>query len=142
MTEVAFHVNVPDPVAYACRLVRKAYLRGVTVLVLVESRQVALLDERIWAMRPVDFVPHCRDTDEAGLLTHSSVVLTDDMARAPGRAFDALLNLTAEVPAGYNAFARLFEVVSLAEADLQAARRRWRVYQNDGLAPKRHEISG
>jgi DNA polymerase-3 subunit chi len=142
MTEVAFHVNVPDPVAYACRLLRKAYLRGVTVLVLGEAGQIASLDDLLWAMRPVDFVPHCRGSGEAGLLKRSAVVLIDDMGQKPLRPFDALLNLTAEVPAGYGAFGRLFEVVSLAEADLQAARRRWRAYQNDGVAPKRHEIAG
>ena len=28
MTEVAFHFNVPDRLAYTCRLVRKAYAAG------------------------------------------------------------------------------------------------------------------
>lgn len=142
MTEVAFHVNVPDPVAYACRLARKAYLRGMSVLVLGDAAQVASLDERLWAMRPVEFVPHCRATDEEGLLRRSSVVLSADMAQVHGRAFDALLNLTAEVPSGYSAFARLFEVVSLADADLHAARQRWRAYLSDGQTPIRHEIAG
>ena len=34
MTEVAFHFNAPDKRSYACRLLRKAYLRGARVLVL------------------------------------------------------------------------------------------------------------
>jgi DNA polymerase III subunit chi len=142
MTDVAFHVNVANPLGYACRLVRKAYLRGMSVLVLGEARQVAALDAQLWGMRPVEFVPHCQAAEEAGLLARSSVVLADSMAQAPQRAFDALLNLTNEVPDGYQAFGRLFEVVSMDEAHLQAARRRWRVYQDDGLTPKRHEIGG
>ena len=28
MTEIAFHFNVPDKLAYSCRLLRKAYLSG------------------------------------------------------------------------------------------------------------------
>lgn len=142
MTEVAFHVNVPDPTAYACRLVRKAYLRGLSVRVLGEARLIASLDRQLWSMRTVEFVPHCRGSDESSVLAHTLVVLSDSMAQVPGRKFDALINLTAEVPEGYSAFARLFEVVSLAEADLQAARRRWRTYQNDGLTPMRHEMGG
>ncbi len=141
MTDVAFHVNLPNPTAYACRLVRKAYLRGLSVLVLGEARVIASLDGQLWSMRPIDFVPHCLSTDERALLAQNAVVLTENMANAPQCTFDVLINLSAEVPEGFCAFARLFEVVSLAEADLQAARRRWRAYQNNGVTPTRHEIS-
>lgn len=140
MTDVAFHVNVPNPTAYACRLVRKAYLHGLTVVVLAESRGLASLDAQLWAMRPTEFVPHGRLGDAPGVFARSSVVLVDAMAQVPERAYGALLNLTAEVPVGYRTFGRLFEVVSMAEGDLQAARRRWRIYQEDGLTPSRHEI--
>lgn len=142
MTDVAFHVNVANPTAYACRLVRKAYLRGLSVLVLGETRQVASMDVQLWGMRPTEFVPHCQAGEEATLLARSSVVLADTMGQVRPRTFDALLNLTQEVPDGYRAFGRLFEVVSMDESQLQAARRRWRVYQDDGLTPKRHEIGG
>lgn len=142
MTDVAFHVNVPDPVAYACRLVRKAYLRGVSVLVLGDARQAGLVDDLLWAMQPSAFVPHCRGDAPPEIWARSPAVLVSAMAQAPQRPFDALLNLTPDVPPGYNAFARLFEVVSMAEADLKAARQRWRAYESDGLAPKKHEIAG
>ncbi|MEX1166458.1 MAG: DNA polymerase III subunit chi [Hydrogenophaga sp.] len=141
-TDVAFHVNVSSPTAYASRLVRKAYLRGLSVLVLGDAQSITQLDALLWAMRAVEFVPHCRSTDEGPVLARSAVVLTEGMEKAPQRAFDALVNLGAEVPEGYGNFARLFEVVSLAEVDLQAARQRWRAYLADGVTPKRHEILG
>lgn len=141
MTEVAFYVHVPNPLVYAGRLVRKACQRGMSVWVLGQPGQVAFLDEQLWAMRPVEFLPHCRAGDAPGLLRRSSVVLAHEMAQLPERPFDALLNLGTEVPPGYQAFARIFEVVSPDEGELQAARRRWRAYERDGLAPKRHEIA-
>ena len=53
MTEVAFHVNVPDPMGHACRLVRKGYLLGMTMLVVGDARQTALLNKQLWALRSV-----------------------------------------------------------------------------------------
>ena len=37
MTEVAFHVNVSDPMDHACRLVRKGYLLGLKMLVVGDA---------------------------------------------------------------------------------------------------------
>ena len=141
MTEVAFHVNLPEPLAYTCRLVRKAYERGMTMLVVSDARQMAALDARLWAMRPTDFVPHCRIGENANAWRHSAVVLTDSLARAPDRAFDALVNLSPDWPESFQAFGRVFELVSFGEEDLRAARLRWRAYQNAGIEPKRHEIA-
>ena len=35
--EVAFHFNAPDRLVYACRLLRKAYLKGARLLVLADE---------------------------------------------------------------------------------------------------------
>ena len=140
MTDVAFHVNVPDPLSYACRLVRKGYLRGMTALVVGDARQTAMLNKQLWALRSVDFVPHCLSNEVGLAVERSAVVLSDGRAAAPARAFDVLVNLTPEMPANFASFDKVFEVVSLAEAELAAARQRWRAYQQAGLEPKRHEI--
>lgn len=141
MTEVAFHVNVPDTLAYTCRLLRKAQQRGWSALVLCGPRELEALDRQLWAMRPEDFVPHCRATHGSELVARTPVVLSADRGHhLPERAFDALVNLTPTLPEGVQRFGRVFEVVSLAEADLQAARSRWRAYKDAGLEPKRHEI--
>ena len=41
MTEIIFHVNVPDKLAYSCRLLRKAYLSGARVSVTAEPDVLA-----------------------------------------------------------------------------------------------------
>jgi DNA polymerase-3 subunit chi len=49
MTRIDFHTNVPDKIAYACRLVRKAYLaHNQVVLMTQDAAQCALLDQALW----------------------------------------------------------------------------------------------
>ena len=43
MTEVSFHFNAPDKVAYACRLLRKAMNGGARVVVAGEPQALAQL---------------------------------------------------------------------------------------------------
>jgi DNA polymerase III subunit chi len=139
MTEVAFHVNVPDPLGYACRLIRKGYLLGMTMLVICEPRQTALLNKQLWAMRSVDFVPHCLGGAMDSVTRRSPVLLSDTDAPASDRAFDVLVNLTAEMPVRFASFGKVLEVVSFEPSALGAARDRWRAYQKAGLEPQRHE---
>ena len=44
MTEVMFHLNVPDRLGYACRLLRKAHARGAKVVVSAPPATLARLD--------------------------------------------------------------------------------------------------
>ena len=69
----------------------------------------------------------------------STVWLTADALAAPRH--EALVNLGADPPAGFETFARLFEIVSLDESDRQAARARWKAYQHRGYPIKRHEVA-
>jgi DNA polymerase-3 subunit chi len=51
-----------------------------------------------------------------------------------------LVNLKASLPAGFEAFARVIEVVTLEESDRQQARERWRQYRAQGIEPQRHDL--
>ena len=52
-----------------------------------------------------------------------------------------LLNLAAEIPAGFEQFERVIEVVSADDADdRQRARDRWRAYTAQGYAIERHDL--
>ncbi|MEZ5705396.1 MAG: DNA polymerase III subunit chi [Burkholderiaceae bacterium] len=138
MTEVAFHVNVPDPMAYTCRLIRKGYLRGLSMLVVGDARQTAQLDRLLWSMRNVDFIPHCLGSEAGPMVDCSAVVLTQ--GDAPERAFDALVNLKSDMSPAFSSYAKVFEVVSFEPDALEAARQRWRAYKQAGLEPLRHEV--
>ena len=59
MTEVAFHFNAPDRMAYCCRLLRKAVGGQARVVVTGSPQTLAQLDAALWTFSPTDFVPHC-----------------------------------------------------------------------------------
>ncbi|OMG74107.1 DNA polymerase III subunit chi [Burkholderia ubonensis] len=130
MTRIDFHTNVGDSLAYACRLLRKAYQAGQPVVVLAEPARLRALDERLWTFSPLDFIPHCGiDSRHAA---DTPIVLTAELDQAPHH--QVLLNLGAAVPAQFARFERLLEVVGNEPAELAAGRERYRFYRDRGYA--------
>ena len=59
MTRIDFHSNVPNKMAYACRLVRKARAAQFRIVLLTRDRsEMAALDQALWTFSEQDFVPH------------------------------------------------------------------------------------
>ena len=139
MTEIAFHVNAPDKLDYACRLLRATQKKSAQVLVLGQMDALKSLSAKLWAMSPTEFLPHCLADATDEVIAHSPVVLS---AELPKNAADSqvLLNLGAVLPAGFERFERLIEVVGQDEADLQAARTRWKHYKDRGYALSRYDV--
>jgi DNA polymerase III subunit chi len=138
MTEVTFHFNVADPLAYVSRLVRGAAGKGVKVVVTGDGALLQQLDEQLWTSSPTDFFPHCRaGVAEPHVLAASPVVLADSARGTPHQ--EVLVNLGEQVPEGFERFERLNEVVSQDEADRQRARTRWKHYADRGYAIKRYD---
>lgn len=138
MTEVAFHFNAPDPLAYACRLLRKAVSSGAKVVVTGAPAALQQLDAALWAFSPPDFVPHCSLEDESCMVAASPVILAPSTQAAPHR--QVLLNLGIAVPEGFERFERVIEVVGLDDQDRQRARNHWKHYAELGYAIKRHDL--
>ncbi|MBI3100139.1 MAG: DNA polymerase III subunit chi [Burkholderiales bacterium] len=140
MPDITFHTQVPDRLAHACRVARKA-LRAQRHLAIVGPAEVLeQVDSMLWNMAPQDFVAHCRaDSADPALLQASRIVLA-----LPGQALacrDMLLNLCHDVPEGWAAFAQVVEVVSADdEHDKQRARQRWRCYRELGHEPVQHDL--
>jgi DNA polymerase-3 subunit chi len=141
MTEIAFHFNAPDKVAYACRLLRKAVVANAKVVVVVPEAQMVHLDESLWTFSQLEFLPHCRMDSPQALRQVSPVHLGYDLnAMDALTPRDVLLNLGDSVCAGFEEFARVIEVVSLDEGDRQFARSRWKQYTDQGFAIVRHNL--
>ncbi len=138
MTEVAFHFNAPDKMGYACRLLRKAYQQGAKLLVLVDEADRGALDTALWTMAQDAFIPHASTADPSYVWSRSPIQLT---ARLPVES-DAtvLVNLGAAVPAGYERYDRVIEVVTGSDLDRQQARERWKYYKSNGIEPQRHDL--
>ena len=138
MTEIAFHVNVHDRLAYSCRLLRKAYLSGAKVAVIAEPDVLTELDQLLWRFSPTEFVPHVlasavSDHD----LALTPILLTETLVACVHQ--DVLVNLGQEVPAQFEGFERLIELVAEDHESVLAARQRWRHYATRGYLLKKHD---
>jgi DNA polymerase III subunit chi len=139
MTEIAFHVNAPDKLDYACRFLRTTQKKSANVLVLGQLELLKMLSNKLWAMKPTEFLPHCLADASAEVIAHSPIVLS---AELPANASESqvLLNIGAVLPAGFERFERLIELVGQDSDDLQAARTRWKHYKDRGYALSRYDV--
>jgi DNA polymerase III subunit chi len=139
MTEIAFHVNAPDKLDYACRLLRATQKKSAQVLVLGHIDALKALSAKLWAMSATEFFPHCLADASAEVIAHSPIVLSaDSLTLAPES--QVLLNLGATLPAGFERFERLVELVGQDETDVLAARKRWKHYKDRGYALSSYDV--
>lgn len=139
MTAVAFHFNVNDRLIYACRWLRKAVNLGARVVVVGMPETVRSLDRLLWTVSETEFLPHCLDTADPHVVARSPIVLASNLDAPVHR--QVLLNLGKSVPAGYEQFERVTEVVTQDDTERQLARDRWKHYQTRGCGITRHDLS-
>lgn len=138
MTEITFHINAADKLDYACRLLRATQKKAARVLVCASPDVLKQLSSQLWSMTPVEFLPHCFADAAPAVLALSPVVLVSDLSDTRFE-HDVLLHLGADIPVGFERFARLIEVVSQADMDVQPARQRWTHYKKRGYAMTRYD---
>jgi DNA polymerase-3 subunit chi len=139
MTRIDFHTNVPDKIAYACRLVRKASAAEHRVVLMTDdARQLAELNAAMWNFSATDFLPHVLAGDE--LAAQTPIILTDnDEAELPHT--DLLVNLSRRSPNMAGRFKRMIEVISSDEDDAAAGRKRYVAYKQQDF-PLTHFVAG
>ncbi len=140
MTEVAFHFNMPDKTQHVCRLLRKATAQGARVSVCGPQALLGELDKALWSFSAVDFVPHCLVDSPVEVLSASPVVLGMS-GSGSSLHHDVLLNLDAEVPAGFERFSRVIEVVGADAQERSQSRLRWKYYQQRGYPIVQHDLA-
>jgi DNA polymerase-3 subunit chi len=138
MTEVAFHFNAPDRVAYACRLLRKAVGSGAKLVVAGMPDTLQQLEADLWTFSPTDFVPHCPLDSDDWVVAASPVILAVSVQSVPHQ--QVLLNLGDLVPDGFERFERVIEIVGLDDEDRLLARSRWKQYTDQGFNITRHDL--
>jgi DNA polymerase III subunit chi len=138
MTQLAFHFNAPNKVAYACKLLRKATATGARVALLAPPELQARLDMELWTFSALDFIAHVRAPCPPDVQARTQVVLCERIDEVQG--YSVLVNLTNAVPSGFERFERLIEVVTHEDADRQAARARWKHYTDLGYDITRHDL--
>ncbi len=138
MTDIAFHVNAVDKLAYTCRLLRKAVAGGARVIVTGSPETLVQLDQNLWTFGATEFVPHCRLESDATVVQKSPVLLASSVRSAPFQSI--LVNVGDVIPDGVDRFERVIEIVSLDEEDRRMARQRWKHYTGAGFKLVKHEI--
>ena len=141
-TRVDFYVlRSAEPGArlrFACRLAEKAYALEHQVYVHTASAaEAAELDELLWTFRAGSFVPH--ELCASGRTSEAPVNI--GCAGGAATSGELLVNLTAEIPAFFDQFARVAEIIDATEACKRGGRERFRVYRNSGYEPQTHQIS-
>ncbi len=145
MNTVEFHHGMTDKLAYACRLLRKAYRSGAQVLVTGDAGTLKALDRQLWLFDDQEFLPHVLALPGLTLparLHDTPVWLAphgEGEQQAPGER-GILVNLGPDMPEQPERYRRLFEVVSLAPHDRQLGRQRWKRYESLGLQIQPHEV--
>ena len=140
MTDIEFHVNLPDKLHDSCRLLRKAYRSGAHAVVTAEPEILQQLDQLLWSYSATEFVPHCRSDASPHTLAATPILMSEQLnAYTQGSTGRVLINLGRQVPVGFERFERFIEVASSQESDRLAARDRWKHYRDRGYSLKRHD---
>ncbi len=139
-TRVEFHFNVPDRVAYACRLLRKASRQQLAVGVWADEAVLRALSPQLWTLSSQDFLPHCLLPAGEAMQALSPIWLSADLDRLRGRP--VLLNLSDQWVADAARWPRLVELVPADDDGArQAARQRWRRYAGEGHTVVPHDVA-
>jgi DNA polymerase-3 subunit chi len=142
MNKVEFHHGTGDKLAYACRLLRKAYKAGARVVVTGDAASLRTLDKQLWVFDDQEFLPHVLATPPQTVppRQHDTPIwLTTDPASAPGER-GILVNIGEGMPLGMDRFSRLFDIVSSEPDDRQLGRQRWKAYAAMGWQVQPHEV--
>jgi DNA polymerase III subunit chi len=130
--------------AFACRLIEKAYLLNLKVLVLHDTLADAqALDELLWTFNERSFVPHtlCKQGQSMDLGT--PVHLAVHTAAEPGAAAtgaDLLINLALPMPTDLQRFARIAEIIDADEEHRRSGRERFKAYRDLKLTMETHQL--
>lgn len=140
MTRIDFHSNVPDKIAYACRLARKARGTDAQIVILTQDQnQLLALDQALWTFSDHDFLPHVMLEDP--LASQTPILLTTNGAMESPH-HQMLINLSSDTPPAHFArFARMFEIIAADDNDKSIGRERYAYYRERGY-PLTHFIAG
>lgn len=142
MTSIDFYFNAGDRLQVACRLAGKAMKQNQRLLVYAPDAETASrIDRMLWTWPAIGFVPHC--ALHSPLAADTPVLIASEAggeAEAPPGC-EVLLNLGADCPPHFERFARLLEIVGLADEEKQSGRDKYRYYRERGYPISSHDLA-
>jgi DNA polymerase-3 subunit chi len=125
--------------AFACRLTEKAYLKDLRVVINNDSLSEAqLLDDMLWTFNDRSFVPHQLLTDEGAMDPATQVRLAVDPAAASA---DLLVNLAARLPADWQSYPRIAEIIDADAERRRLGRERFKTYRDLKVTLQTHQLT-
>lgn len=134
MPQVEFHVlsaTGDDARArHVCTLVNDAYEQAQRVFIYTTSEADAhRIDDALWTFRDQAFIPH----EIAAAPSHPRIAaLIGINSAAPAEFATLLINLSTDVPPGYEVSTRIVEIVDGDPQRKQAGRERYKHYRERG----------
>ena len=124
---------------FACRLAEKAYLRDLRVVILHDTLSDAqALDDLLWTFNDRSFVPHQLCMPEQASDGTTPVQLSVQPA-AP--AADLLVNLAGGLPAHWESYPRIAEIIDADPERRRLGRERFKTYRDLKLTPQTHQLT-
>jgi DNA polymerase-3 subunit chi len=124
---------------FACRLVEKAYLRDLSVVIVNDTLADAqTLDDLLWTFNERSFIPHKVCMDEHSTDPATKVHLA--ALPTPLPAADLLVNLTARLPAHWERYPRIAEIIDADEDRRRLGRERFKTYRELKVTLETHQL--
>jgi DNA polymerase-3 subunit chi len=125
--------------AFACRLTEKAYLRDMKIVIANDTAADArALDDMLWTFNDRSFIPHKICLDEQSLDPAAKVHLT--VPPAPALAADLLVNLSGRLPADWERYPRIAEVIDADEDRRRLGRERFKASREMKVTLETHQL--
>jgi DNA polymerase-3 subunit chi len=144
VTQIDFYiVENRDPDArltLACRIAEKALQHAQRTYVNTASDdESSRLDAMLWTFSQGSFVPH-RIVEPGDAGQSREPVLIGNGELPADLDFDLVINLAEDVPAHYDRYRRVAEVVDGDEQRRKRGRQRFRFYRDQGGNPDTHKL--
>jgi DNA polymerase III subunit chi len=125
--------------SFACRLIEKAYLRDLKIVVVTDTLSEAKeLDDLLWTFNERCFVPHKLCLDDGSIDPATPIHLVSGGCAAP--AADLLVNLAPQLPVELQQYNRIAEIIDADEDRRRLGRERFKSYRDLKFTLDTHQI--
>ncbi len=138
MTRISFFHGDNYRLYAAAQWVADDHLKSTPVLIYTPREEHAeTLDRLLWTQTSLGFTPHCRTN--AALAAETPVLITTQLDAPTDKR--TLVNLSDDIPAGFDRFSHIVEIISLSNEVRLPGRDRFRFYREQDCSIESHDIS-